>query len=149
MNRFLPILAAFACVSSSALAQTLVVTGNVTLTNQTFQGVTSAGFGGAILVEGASPTLVENIIEGNQAGDGGGIYLTHTSSTPPASWLDGTTVSGNTAGFGAGFFVAQEFSGTAVDFSSNTTDDGYMFGFGSYTFGANTTFTCDFTNGCQ
>ncbi|MHC4498678.1 MAG: InlB B-repeat-containing protein, partial [Planctomycetota bacterium] len=61
----------------------------------------SAGFGGAILINSASPTITNSkIINNNATGNGGGIYITNSSPI-----ISNTEISNNTAGgFGGGIY---------------------------------------------
>jgi len=109
-------------------------------------GVTG-GDGGGIIIQDASPTVTDCIIEGCNAGNGGGIYVwqstvatspviqfNHITGNTAAAWgggiwvrgaasptIDGNTVSGNSAANGAGIAVTE--SDAAPTITGNTVHD--------------------------
>jgi predicted outer membrane repeat protein len=74
---------------------------NLTLTNSTLSGNTSADNGGGIYSSNGNITLTNSTLSGNSAGKGGGIYSSNGNIT-----LTNSTLSGNTSGNnGGGIYI--------------------------------------------
>jgi len=105
-------------IDGSQIAESVVVIDSSESNACVLEGFTITGgkghifgmgrYGGGVLIYNASPTLHDNIIRDNQAGDGGGVYISGSGSDPVVDYLkvapniDGNTFIQNTATYGGG-----------------------------------------------
>ncbi|MGD0693506.1 MAG: choice-of-anchor D domain-containing protein [Terriglobia bacterium] len=85
--------------ASQAVVQSNVISGNVA------SGISPASQGGGIwIVNGPGGSIIQNLIVGNSAPQGGGIYLSVPSGTG-ASTLVSNTIAGNDGQYGSSLYV--------------------------------------------
>ncbi len=74
-----------------------------TIANNTITN-NNAGNGGGLYLEESSPTIANNTITGNSAGDGGGLYLRYSSPT-----IENNRMTKNRASYGGGLYAKSSF----------------------------------------
>lgn len=100
--------------ADSTISMTLEAIESPTLSGFSITGGTAL-FGGGVKVYGGAPTITDNIVSGNLACNGGGLYLQATASLVQHNHIVENGPNGCTGGRGGGIYLgAQAASGAAT-----------------------------------